>query len=196
MSASTEQRQKVFVSRAIQGRLIARLCLYWYAYHIVLWHVMFVFYYWRQTSGVTPGQPQVAFFALYGRFAIENSSLALCALAVAPLVFWDALQITHRVVGPLVRFQAILKQLTRGEKVNQVVLRDGDLLIELRDAFNDYLAASGQLANQGAAEDSMERAAEFSDEYALLSEFQDLDELSRALADDWEFSSRSPALNG
>ena len=49
------------------------------------------------------------------------------------------LKLTNRIVGPLVRFQTVLSRMSRGEPVSEVRLRDGDLLVEFQDVFNDFL---------------------------------------------------------
>jgi len=56
--------------------------------------------------------------------------MILYVLAVFPLILWDMMKVTHRVAGPLVRFGNTLKRLEQGEKVQEVRLRKGDLLVE------------------------------------------------------------------
>ena len=59
--------------------------------------------------------------------------------AVFPVIFRDILNTTHRIAGPLVRFETVLRQMARGERVEQIHLRKHDLPFELGDALNDFI---------------------------------------------------------
>ena len=52
---------------------------------------------------------------------------------------WDAIRFSHRLVGPLVRFRRTMQEVTRGEPVRPIKLREGDHLLDLRDDFNEML---------------------------------------------------------
>ena len=160
MSAKKHARKQIFVSRKIQGRIVARLATYWVVYHLVLLHAMFLYHYllYRGQLLADSLMAPVPFFELYGGFLSQNFSLMLCAAAVFPLILWDMMKLTHRVAGPLVRFMSTLKQLEGGEKVRPVRLREGDLLVELQGAFNSYLeAANLMLEEEQPATDSRDR---------------------------------------
>ena len=60
-------------------------------------------------------------------------------LVLAPLIVWDTIRFTHRLVGPLVRFRQTTQAIARGEAVRPIKLRDGDYLTEMRDDFNKML---------------------------------------------------------
>jgi signal transduction histidine kinase len=62
-------------------------------------------------------------------------------LLLSPLVVWVGIRLTHRVAGPLVRINAAVQQMARGDYNVHITLRDGDALVELADALNQ-LAAS------------------------------------------------------
>ena len=150
MSAKKHARKQIFVSRKIQGRIVARLATYWVVYHLVLLHAMFLYHYllYRGQLLADSLMAPVPFYELYGGFLSQNFSLMLCAAAVFPLILWDMMKLTHRVAGPLVRFMSTLKQLEGGEKVRPVLLREGDLLVELQDAFNSYLESADLLLEE------------------------------------------------
>ena len=65
----------------------------------------------------------------------------ICAIAILPIVLWDLLKFSHRIVGPLIPFQRSIERLTAGEQVTEVRLRHGDLLSDLQSAFNQYLTS-------------------------------------------------------
>ncbi len=139
MNEKRPLRRKYYVSPVIQGRLISRMAAYWCVYHLVLWHAMFLYRFLQYRDSVDSGAPEVPWWNLYKSFAFENSTMLICAAFVFPLILWDMIHLTHRVAGPLVRFQNTLRQMSEGEEVKEVILREGDLLDDLRDAFNDYL---------------------------------------------------------
>ncbi len=134
-------RKKLFVNREIQGRLLARTALYWVLYHAVLWMAMFFYRYAEHRGAVMAGAEPRPFSDLYGQFLREHQSMWFCAFAILPIVLWDLLKFSHRVVGPLVRFQHSLESLTAGESIHEVRLRNGDLLFDLQTTFNQYLAS-------------------------------------------------------
>jgi hypothetical protein len=171
MSRPQHQRKQVYVSRAIQGRIVSKLAIYWTTYHLALWHGMFLFHYflYRSQLMADPQMATIPFGTQYSQFLSQNYSMLICAVAVAPLIFWDMMKVTHRVAGPLVRFAHTLSDLKQGKKVRPVTLREGDLLTEFRDDFNEYLEAAGLLlddkasAEQTGAEDGAEVLTELRD---------------------------------
>ena len=147
-------RKRLFVNREIQGRLLGRTALYWVLYHAVLWMAMFFYRYAEHRGAVMAGAEPRSFGDLYGQFVHEHHSMWFCAFVILPIVLWDLLKFSHRVVGPLVRFQRTLESLTAGEAIQEVRLRNGDLLFDLQHTFNQYLAslrtlrADNELATQ------------------------------------------------
>lgn len=138
------KRKQLFVDGFLQGRTLRHIVFYWTVYHLFLWNAMF-FYRYLQYRGelMAGGRPQT-FIELYRQFALEHYSMIVCAMAILPLVVWDVLVLTHKIAGPLVRFQKCLKQLSHGERVTPVQLRRGDLLLGFQDAFNEYIASLDQ----------------------------------------------------
>ncbi len=134
-------RNRLFVNRDIQGRLLARTALYWMLYHGVLWMAMFLYRYAEHRGAILAGAEPRPFAELYGQFVREQFSMWICAIAILPIVLWDLLKFSHRVVGPLVRFQRTLESLTVGKQVDAVRLRNGDLLFDLQTSFNQYLTS-------------------------------------------------------
>ncbi len=135
----SKTRKRIFVNTAIQGGMLKRLACYWFVYHGVLWIALFFYRYAQYRGALLAGAAPQTFSELFGQFTQEHFSLWVCAVAILPIIVWDALFFSHRVVGPLVRFQRVLENLTSGERVAEVRLRNGDLLNDLQDAFNRYL---------------------------------------------------------
>jgi hypothetical protein len=119
---------------------------------------------------------------LYTTFTLEHYSMVICAVAVFPIILCDMLKLTHRVAGPLVRFRNELARLARGENVEPVRLRDGDLLDEFLDAFNEFVkntqsaTAAAPLEETGPARDEdaapTDIAFDFAQEEQILRELE------------------------
>ena len=89
------------------------------------------------------GAPSIPVSDLYSAFVAQNYTVIVCALAVFPVVLWDMLSQSHRIAGPLVRFQTVLRQLAAGQRVERVQLRRDDLLVEFQNTFNEFLEKIG-----------------------------------------------------
>ena len=100
---------------------------------------------------LTLGALGSVYFALWltlKTFGLSNDALAVAQLTtvglvvtfemliIAPLVIWVGLRLTHRVAGPLVRINAVLRQMAEGNFNQRVTLRKGDSLAELADVVN------------------------------------------------------------
>jgi signal transduction histidine kinase len=83
---------------------------------------------------------------------------------VMPLIFAVGVLITHRIAGPVYRFEQYLGQVARGEEVGPCRIRSGDELQDLCDVINDATAAlqasQGRAVHVDAAGESEEHSAE------------------------------------
>jgi len=147
MSKPDSRRKKLFVNQKLQGYALRRVVAYWLIYHVVLWHAMLFYHYMQHKFDVFSGAPPILFGELYGSFLRQHYSTFVCAMAIFPIIFWDMLRTTHRVAGPLIRFQNALRQLARGEQVGRIQLRKGDLLTDMEDAFNTFIDSTGSTSD-------------------------------------------------
>ena len=129
-----EERQKVWI-HAFQTRIFIRVCAYGLVCLVTLWNLLFVCRLLLEGPGDLPEQ--------YVRFMKEYYPPLLIFLLLLPVAAWDAVKVSHRVVGPLVRIRHGLQQLAAGQPVQPVRFREGDYLLELRDDFNAMLNALG-----------------------------------------------------
>jgi hypothetical protein len=145
-------RNRRFVDRRIQGRLIARVGLYWMLYHVLLWHALLVYWYvqFRMMAGVD--STQVSFGEQFGQLAAVYAPVLLCGLLTLPVVLVDMLHVSHRIAGPLVQLGGVLRDLKEGRAVDRVDLRREDLLTKFQQEFNTYLAWLGRSSSPSAAE--------------------------------------------
>lgn len=62
---------------------------------------------------------------------ILASTLAISLCVFLPLCLHVGVLVTHRIAGPIHRFETFLEQVTRGDKPEDIRLRKGDELLEL-----------------------------------------------------------------
>lgn len=141
MKTQPNRRHRTFVSGPIQGRILSRMALYWVMYHVIVWHGLFIFHYAERRLSVTEGAAPVPALQIYWDFCIDHALLALCAILILPVFLLDFVRVIHRIAGPLVAFRNALRDMRHGRPVEQLELRQGDLLMELQEEFNEFLKA-------------------------------------------------------
>ena len=125
-----EERKKVWVD-PFQTRLSLRIGGYLVVFFIVFCNLLFA---WKMIEE-GPNDPGQQFLDTMR----SNLPVILCLLVLVPVMAWDTIRFSHRLVGPLVRFRMTLQAMSEGEPVRPIKLRDGDYLTEMRDDFNQML---------------------------------------------------------
>ena len=133
----SEERKKVWVDH-FQTKLTLRIFSYLALFFIVFFNLLFSWKMWSEG----PADPAAQFFETLWTYA----PVFVCLLVLVPIMAWDTIRFSHRLVGPLVRFRKTMQAITDGEAVRPLKLREGDYLTELRDDFNRMLE---QLQKQG-----------------------------------------------
>jgi nitrogen fixation/metabolism regulation signal transduction histidine kinase len=126
----TDQRSKVWVDE-FQTRLLRRLCIYLAVYLVGL--VNFLFIARLLTEG--RGDPLQQFTAVL----VDHAPVLLSLLILLPVIAFDALRFSHRLVGPLFRLRSVLHDLAQGQAVRRVKLRQADFLHDMADELNQFL---------------------------------------------------------
>ena len=129
--------RKTYWLSAFQTKLLVRIGVYGSIYMVTLMNLMFV---WRLLME-GPGD----LLEQYGRFLADFAPAFILFALLLPVVSWDVLKLSHRMVGPIVRFRRALQDLAAGRTVQPIKLRDGDYLTEMRDEFNSLLDALQRL---------------------------------------------------
>jgi hypothetical protein len=122
-----EERKRIWVDE-FQTRLTQRIAAYLLLFLVVLVNFLFA---WRLlTEGLH--DPVGKFVGLLRDYL----PVGICLLVLVPVMAWDAIRFTHRLVGPLVRFRRTMLSIAEGKPVRPIKLREGDYLTDLRDDFN------------------------------------------------------------
>lgn len=124
------ERKKVWIDQ-FQTRLTIRIALYLVIYLVCLGNLLFI---WKLLEE-GPGNPFEQFLSIY----IEYAPALIFLVVLLPVMAWDAIRFSHRLVGPLVRFRRTMQDIANGQPVRPIKLRDGDFLDDLRDDFNRML---------------------------------------------------------
>jgi HAMP domain-containing protein len=74
---------------------------------------------------------------------------------------------THRVAGPLVRLERIVRQMARGERVAKVTLRPNDMLGQFVDALNELVETHNRKLEEPLYVENGGQEAPFSHEPAM-----------------------------
>lgn len=127
-----DDRKKVWVD-PFQTKLTVRIAAYLGLFFIVFFNLLFSWKMWWEG----PYDPARQF--------VETVEAHLpvfgCLLILVPIMAWDTIRFSHKMVGPLVRFRKTMQAIASGEAVHPIKLRDGDYLGEMRDDFNQMLEA-------------------------------------------------------
>jgi sensor histidine kinase YesM len=133
----SEERKKVWVD-PFQTKLSLRIGGYLVVFFVVFCNFLFAWKMWDE-GPIDPAQQFLDTIR-------ANLPVIICLLVLVPVMAWDTIRFSHRLVGPLVRFRKTMQAIADGEAVQPIKLRDGDYLTELRDDFNKMLE---ELQKQG-----------------------------------------------
>lgn len=97
----------------------------------------------------TPTDSWEATFAMTWQRGIP---FLLVSLSLAPVFIWDAIKLSHRFAGPIVRVRRVLAQFADGQDFKAVEFRDGDfwksLASDLNRSFNRKIASEANSENE------------------------------------------------
>jgi hypothetical protein len=82
------------------------------------------------------------------------SAVGVSMLLALPLIFGFGVLITHKIAGPVYRFEQYLEQIARGEEVGPCKIREGDEFQVLCEKLNEAIA---KLRENRVAQDSEQR---------------------------------------
>src|SRR5262245_6239331 len=134
-----KHRGRLFVHPAFQGRLMFRMTAYWAVYHVVLFHLLFVFNLFSELISAAVGAPSATILQRYSNFALDHVSIPVCFLVTLPIFLRYTLRFSHRLVGPFIRFRDVMTDMVQGKRVQEITLRRSDLPSDLLAAFNTLI---------------------------------------------------------
>ncbi len=140
-----KRRLQKYVDREVQSSLLVRLCAHWLLF---MFANLIAVTLWTRFMD-TPTEAWEATFALTWHRVVP---FVLVSLAIAPVFIWDAVKLSNRFAGPIVRVRQVLERFADGHDFKAVEFRQGDfwksLASDLNRAFSRKLAAEEASANE------------------------------------------------
>lgn len=169
------KRKKFFINPRVQGLVLRRCAVFWFVYHFLMLHTLFGVEFMKYQLSIMNGGNVVNFLNLYSGFLSKYSPLVITSLAMLPVVAIDVLKMSHRIVGPLIPFQRAMQRLRNGEQVDEVQIRNGDLLVEFQQDFNEFLAWYRQQHGEVGEMSTISAQETNDEELQILSDVESLD---------------------
>lgn len=116
-----------------------RMVMYWAIYNFALLAAMIGESMIRVIPVLLSGASDYSFQQFVAEFADRQSPMLLAMAVLCPILVWDMLQFSHRIAGPLYRFQKALTDHIAGEPLQKIKLRDGDMLLDFQDTWNEFV---------------------------------------------------------
>jgi hypothetical protein len=124
-----DKRRRFWIDR-FQTLLSVRIACYFLIYQFAVWSLFAIGNSLSKCVGQQLGQSIGAFVFLIA---------SLLVLLLGLLFIYDALRLTHRIVGPVYRFRKMIQAVKAGGEIEPMGLRKGDFLHDLKDEFNEML---------------------------------------------------------
>lgn len=127
---ASDDRKRVWID-AFQSRLVVRITSYFTLFLLVFFNLLFA---WKLAVEGMEEPAQKCLSLLRDYFPV-----IVCLAILVPVMAWDAVRFSHRLIGPLARFRHSMESISRGEAVRPIKLREADYLSDMCIAFNDML---------------------------------------------------------
>jgi len=171
------RRRQYFVKRDFQFRFILKFCLIVLAGVIISTGLLFLFSQGTLTSSfhqsrLTIGSTALAILPA----AIYTNLITLGLITLATIVV--TLFISHRIAGPMFRFEKELKAIGEGDLTKDIRLRKKDQITDLVDSLNKMIASLHEkvFAIQSDVEHLLESASKQNAPEVLMEELNHLHE--------------------
>jgi hypothetical protein len=146
---SHTKRRKHFVDPAVQGALARRMAYHWFSFLVVSSALSI-----GLQALTDPFQPLTIHLAA---FAQKHVCFLVVLVCMTPIYLWDAVKLSNRFVGPIMRLRRALRDLNNGKPVRQLKFRPGDFWSGLADDFNGLLRRQNTVEPVGADTNARER---------------------------------------
>ena len=135
---SKHLRVKKLINWTVQGPIVTRLMVHFLAYNTATLFLLLVVYGVKSSLAVIADSPASTEPITFWQ---QASPVVICMLVMMPFMVWDLMKLTNRIAGPLYRFECLLKEFGKTGKLRPAILRQGDLLTDYQNQFNEFVAA-------------------------------------------------------
>jgi len=129
---SRTRRSLSLTDGRFQMALILRVLMHWSLFAVV---VLLVLFCWQFVTGDSSLGLQSNLRNMWQRYAPAFMVL----FALLPIVIYDTVKLSNRLVGPLLRLRRATRSLIEGEWVTPIRFREGDFCQDLAEDFNILL---------------------------------------------------------
>jgi len=123
-----ELRRQLWVDQSIQGTIVRRVALYWAA--CILFITVSLLW------AATYQDPSKLFYEQWGVVWQRHWPLYVALLSLIPLTMWDALKLSHRIAGPVLRIRQQLARINDGQPFSELEFRGDDFWRDLATQVN------------------------------------------------------------
>jgi hypothetical protein len=128
MAAKPYRRKREFIDPEVQGALARRLAFHW-AVYLVVATMLIVGLKWLSNPFTPLTEHLVEAWWTYG-------TILMVLVCLAPVFVFDAVKLSNRFTGPMMRLRNGLRALADGQDPGRIKLRDGDFWKEVAGDFN------------------------------------------------------------
>ena len=123
-----KRRKSEYIDPEVQGALARRISIHWCLYTFLA-AALIVGLKWMSHPFVPFTDHLIEAWWSYG-------SLFLVLLCLVPLFVYDAVKLSNRFTGPVLRLRNATRELADGKHPGKITLRDNDFWKDLADDFN------------------------------------------------------------
>ncbi len=136
----TNKRKNYFIKKQFQVRFILKFCILLLAGVILSTGLLFLFSQDTLTSSFQQSKLEIRNTAVAILPSVIYTNLITLGLVTLATVI-VTLFVSHKIAGPLFRFEQELKEIGEGNLTKRVVLRKKDQITDMADRLNDMVAS-------------------------------------------------------
>jgi hypothetical protein len=136
-----EKRKTLLISPDFQLKYLAYSVSFALLGVLILYGANLYFFWDLKNTGKSIGLPpnHVFFQFVQDRKMVMNFVFGITGTVVFLLLGISGLFLSHKVAGPMVRFKAHLKKLTKTKTIDEVKFREKDFFQDIAEAFNEFV---------------------------------------------------------
>ena len=123
------KRRKIFVDADVQSELLRQLVYHWLMFLTTLLWILVIVEFVK--SGFTARIGECMSNVMH-----DNVVMLMSLLVLAPMAIYQMVKVSHRFVGPMVKFRRSIARLGAGEQVEPVCFRKNDFWKDIAANFN------------------------------------------------------------
>lgn len=125
----SQKRSRVYIDYPVQGALARRIVVHWCVFFILSMISLFAL-------ELFLGDPELTLAGHLGVLWGKYAFFVILMICILPTFVYDSIKLSNRFVGPIMRLRESIRNLAKGEKVEELKFRDNDFWYELSDDFN------------------------------------------------------------